>query len=208
MEATKIKNVMEFLKEEVGRLLKVFLFLYIGVLLVLAIITTGQDTGSHIEAKTTFENTEESTEKVFIGKQNSIVIPKIKIEAPIILVDSTRPEDFIEPLKNGVTHYPSSLPGESGEIIILGHSSPPLWPKTNYNWVFSDLNTLESGDEIYVYFNNSQYKYVVEGRVFLQAGQELPSFATDDSRSKLLLISCWPPGIDNKRIVVYSELVD
>lgn len=208
MEATKIKNVIEFLKEETGKFLKVFMFLYIGVLLVLAIITMGQDTGSHIEAKTIFENTEESTEKIFIGKQNSIVIPKIKIEAPIILVDSTQPEDFIEPLKNGVTHYPSSLPGESGEIIILGHSSPPLWPKINYDWVFSDLNKLETGDKIYVYFNNRQYQYIVKEKIFLQKGQDLPSSLLDDSKSKLLLISCWPPGIDNKRIVLYSELVD
>ena len=174
----------------------------------LAIITTGQSTGSYTEAKTIFENMEESTEKVFMGKQDSIVIPKIEIEAPIILVDSTQPKDFIEPLKNGVTHYPSSLPGESGEIIILGHSSPPLWPKINYDWVFSELDTLEPGNEIYVYFNNLRYKYVVKGKVFLQKGQDLPSFASDDSRSKLLLVSCWPPGIDNKRIVVHSELVD
>ncbi|MCH8741956.1 sortase [Patescibacteria group bacterium] len=208
MEATKIKNIIEFLKEEAGKFLKVFLFLYIGVLLVLAVVTMGQGTSNQTEAKTIFENIEESTEKVLIDKQNSIVIPGIGIEAPITLVDSTQPKDFIEPLKNGVVHYPSSLPGENGEIIILGHSSPPFWPKINYDWVFSKLNTLNTGDEVYIYFNNSQYKYVVEGQVILQAGQELPSFATKNSKSKLLLVSCWPPGIDNKRIVIYSELVD
>lgn len=222
MDTTKLKNVMEFLKEEAGKLLKVFLFLYIGVLLVVALITMVQDTpydnelyagqgGVQAEAKTVV-NTEGSMEngsieKVFVDKSNSIVIPKIKIEAPVIVVNSTNPEDFNEPLKRGVTHYPSSLPGEKGEVIILGHSAPPFWPKINYDWVFSKLNTLKAGDEIYIYFNNSQYKYVVEGQVFLQAGQELPSFATKDSKSKLLLISCWPPGINNKRIVVYSELV-
>lgn len=211
MDSVKLKNAKDFIKDNLGIFLKVFAFLYLTVLLLTFSVMAFQGGSAKKEFPGETKNIltkGESAQQAFVNKSNSIVISKIKIEAPLILIESTEPEDFIEPLKKGVVHYPSPLPGEPGETIILGHSAPLGWLKINYYWVFSELNKLESGDEIHVYFNNRQYRYLVEGKIFLQAGQETPSFVSDNSQSKLLLISCWPPGIDYKRIVVYSKLVN
>jgi len=143
-------------------------------------------------------------------EKNTIEIPKIGIEAPIVfLIEKTErnSEDFEEALKKGVLYYPdSTLPGEKGTGIILGHSAPPEWPKINYDWVFTDLNKLEAGDIIHLYFNQHQYDYKVRNKFFLEKGEDIPSFQSADSKSVLILLSCWPPGKDQKRIAVEAIL--
>ncbi len=138
--------------------------------------------------------------------ENTISIPKIEEEAPIVFTESTDNKDFQKYLKEGVLHYPdSALPGEQGRAIILGHSAPEGWPDINYDRIFTDLNKLAEGDEIYVCFNNRQYVYRVTNKFFLDRGEELPSGLTN-SKSVLILLSCWPPGKDLYRIAVEAVL--
>ena len=100
------------------------------------------------------------------------------------------------------------IPGEKGAAIILGHSAPPGWfGGSKYDGIFSNLHKLKEGDRISVTSNGATYTYEVKGKTFLQSGQDVPkeSLVTDSSR--LLLLSCWPPGIDNKRIMVEAEVI-
>ena len=53
------------------------------------------------------------------------------------------------------------LPGENGQIVVLGHSAPPGWPHIKHDWVFKDISKLQTGDQIILYFNNKQYIYNV-----------------------------------------------
>jgi LPXTG-site transpeptidase (sortase) family protein len=146
---------------------------------------------------------EQKTEE-FYEKEDSIEIPKIKISAPLIVVG--KEEEVKKALDRGVVLWPSSaLPGEKGQVIILGHSAPPNWPKIKYDWVFSNLNSLEKGDEIFVYFKKKKYVYRVEEKIFLNRGQELPK--TDPEKTILFLISCWPPGKDFRRIAIEASQI-
>lgn len=135
----------------------------------------------------------------------SIVIPKIKVEAPIVFVESTNPQDFLEPLKHGVAHFPSALPGEDGVSIILGHSSPFGWLGGEYDGVFSNLNALELNDHIVITMNGIPSSYRVSEKVFLNRGQDIPLEFQQNDGQGILLISCWPPGINNKRIMIQAE---
>ena len=135
----------------------------------------------------------------------SIVIPKIGVEAPIAFVDSTNPDDFLEPLKQGVAHFPSALPGEQGVSVLLGHSSPFGWLRDTYDDVFSNLNELEVSDRILITMNGTVNTYKVSGKVFLNRGQDIPLEYQLGDGQRILLISCWPPGIDNKRIIIQAE---
>lgn len=131
-------------------------------------------------------------------KENSIEIPKIQISAPLVLVENE--SEVKKALDRGVVLWPnSSLPGQKGQTIILGHSAPPNWPKIKYDWVFSDLNKLEVGDEIFVYFEKKEFKYSVSKKIFLEKGGEIPK------ENVLVLISCWPPGKDLRRIAVLAD---
>jgi LPXTG-site transpeptidase (sortase) family protein len=111
-------------------------------------------------------------------------------------------------LDTGVVLYPDSVvPGDNGQTIILGHSAPVGWPKIKYDWVFSRLNELAEGDEIIVYFNNRKYTYIVSRKVFLERGEEISQEGLTNDENMLVLVSCWPPGKDLRRIAVEAKVV-
>jgi len=139
-------------------------------------------------------------------KEDSLEIPKIEVSAPLIFVEDR--DKVYKTLDNGVVHYPDSvLPGEKGQTIILGHSAPPNWPDIKYDDVFSRLNELEEGDEVFVYFDHREYVYSVIKKIFLEKGEEIPENALTNSDNMLVLISCWPPGKDIRRIAVESAII-
>jgi len=149
------------------------------------------------------ENSNINLKKDPVYQKDSIEIKKIGILAPLISV--SKEEEIKKMLDKGAVLWPKSvLPGEKGQTIILGHSAPPHWPKVKYDWIFSNLNSLEKGDEIVIYFQNKKYIYIVENKIFLKKGEEVPP--TDSTKSILFLISCWPPGKDLKRIAIEAIL--
>ncbi len=133
---------------------------------------------------------------------DQISIPKLKVTAPLIKVNGTSNADFILPLKKGVALYPLSEPGQQGRTVILGHSAPAGWPKINYDWVFSDLGHLIQGDEIKITYQGKEYIYTVKNKIILKKGQELPD---SKSSEELILITCWPPGIDHRRLIILAQ---
>jgi len=143
----------------------------------------------------------------YTSKQNTIEIPKILISAPIIFSVNPEKGSLEKDLNLGVVYYPGSvLPGQVGQIVILGHSAPPGWPKTRYEWVFSDIDKLTTGDIILINLNNKQYTYVVKQKSIIKKGADIPSSGFNANDNILTLISCWPPGKDYQRITVQAEL--
>ena len=211
------------LEEEIKKFLGFFVFLF---LIILIVINWGTVKGIfdyktiYRDIADSFKNREsitvpgialEAPEKEFpyTEKADSVEIPKIEITAPLIFVESENEKDYKDPLLKGVVHYyQSALLGEPGQTIILGHSAPSGWPKINYDWVFSNLNNLESGDEVFVNYKNHQYHYIVSGKFFLDKGEEIPSTDLTNHKNVLILISCWPPGVNQRRIAVQAELTN
>ena len=110
----------------------------------------------------------------YTEKDNSIEIPKIGIVAPIVTGESTDLVALEKNLNQGAVVYPESVaPGENGQTIILGHSAPPNWPHIKYDWIFSKINDLHSGDEITFNFNNRQYTYRVIQKDIVDRGEEV-----------------------------------
>lgn len=142
-----------------------------------------------------------------IRKEGFLRIPSINISAPIIFFNEPQEEALLhESLDQGVVHFPQSvLPGRVGQTIILGHSAPQGWPKIKYDWVFSEIGELEKGEKIIISFNDKEYLYQIKDKVILEKGEEIPVEYNLPSKNILILLSCWPPGKDYKRIAVISE---
>ncbi len=146
---------------------------------------------------------------VYTDKQNVLEIPKISVETPIIFSTSSEKNSITKDLDSGVVYYPGSVfPGQAGQIVILGHSAPPGWPKVKHDWVFSDLEKLSAGDKILINLNHKQYTYIVKQKTIIQRGEEVPTNGLSANNNVLTLISCWPPGKDYQRIAVQAELAD
>lgn len=96
----------------------------------------------------------------YTDKQNTLEIPKISISIPIIFASSTNKASLAKDLDLGAVFYPGSVyPGQTGEIVILGHSAPPGWPNIKHDWIFTNLDKLSPGDTISIDLNNKQYTY-------------------------------------------------
>ena len=144
----------------------------------------------------------------YTDKQNTLEVPKISISVPIVFTDSTNKESLAKNLDLGVVYYPGSVyPGQTGQIIILGHSAPPGWPKIKHDWVFTDLDKLTPGDTILIDLNNKQYTYIVKQKTIIKRGADVPEDNSAANNNVLTLISCWPPGKDYQRIAVQAELL-
>lgn len=199
MNTEKMKRAFSYLKEEA---LKLSLFLVLLYFLVFAILrdpSQGQAVPSPIAHK-------EATLASPISEEGVVEIPSLGITVPLLVVNSEDPQDFVEPLKKGVTLFPSAMPGQKGTAVILGHSAPPGWPRINYDWAFSDIQKLKQGDKVAITFENKEYVYSVTETIFLQKGQEIPAEYLSADDGHIILVSCWPPGIDNKRIGVYATI--
>lgn len=137
-----------------------------------------------------------------------ISIPKLNIKDAKVQTNSKD----LNP-NNNLGHYMgSALPGNTGNAFIYGHSVLPWFfnPK-NYKTIFSTLNNLNTGDEIYIKYNNKELAYKVEIKE-LQTPDKVNPLAEFKPKylneSTLTLMTCWPPGTKAKRLLIKSVAVD
>lgn len=147
---------------------------------------------------------------------NRIIIPRIDQNIPIVRVSSESlimrdwkalEKEMQEALKGGVVHYPgTSLPGESGNIVVTGHSSYFPWDPGRFKDVFALLEDVVEGDKVVVYHEQDKYIYEVkEIKIVLPEDINVLKQTPDN---KLTLITCWPVGTNLKRLIVSAEPIE
>ncbi len=150
-----------------------------------------------------------NTFKYDLNKPGKLSIPRLNIQVP--LVWSKDPTDFEKDLAQGVIHYPgTALPGEQGTIYVSGHSSDYIWKKDAYSQVFTKINYLTAGDDVFVEVygldgKTYAYRYQVVGSAIYKPDDQLQFI--DNSVPKLNLSTCWPIGTSQDRIVVSATQV-
>jgi LPXTG-site transpeptidase (sortase) family protein len=145
-------------------------------------------------------------EKQKYEKEDSIVIGKIGIDAPLVFVAGTTQKELSQALDRGVIIYPgSALPGAPGNLFLTGHSSVLPWNKTEYGQVFAQLDRLEAGDKVLVYFQQEKYEYEIVKKAVLPADSVV--LKHQQNAQTLTLMTCWPIGTALKRLVVEGVLV-
>ena len=138
---------------------------------------------------------------------DSLSIPQIGLFTSVVVAKSTGAAALADDLDRGAVYYPGSvLPGQKGQIVILGHSAPPNWPHIKHDWVFSDIENLTTGDTILFNFNAKEYMYRVTQKNIIAQGQDINPYDLSKNNSILTLVSCWPPGKNYKRIAVTAVL--
>lgn len=124
---------------------------------------------------------------------------RIQIEG--IDVDSSiyQGQDW-EQLKKGVGQFiGSAAPGQPGNLVLAAHNDI-------YGEIFRDLDQLERGDEIVISSERQTYTYVVRETLVVEPTETWVMEPTEHASATL--ISCYPYLVDNKRIVVFAELVE
>jgi sortase A len=129
-----------------------------------------------------------------VEQPRRIEIGAIDVNAPV--VQGHEPDQ----LKKGVGHtIGTANPGELGNMVLSAHNDI-------YGEIFRHLDKLAPGDEVVVSTGRQSYTYVInEIRVVSPTAVEV--MAPTDYAS-LTLISCYPYLINNKRIVIFADLVE
>lgn len=142
-----------------------------------------------------------------VGKMqdNFIYIPAIDVKTPLVYLEENNDELMKIKLKEGVVHYPkTALPGQKGNAFIFGHSSYYWWDDGGYNTIFANLESLNIGDKIMVFYNGNLYVYEIKEKKIVEP-TDFSVLEQGDSY-RLSLMTCTPLGTDLRRFIVVAEL--
>lgn len=158
------------------------------------------------ESLAQFNEREQKERAQFLIKDFKIIIPKIYIESNIIdNVDTLKEKEYKEQLKNGVAHAKGSyLPYENGPVYLFSHSTDSVFNVVQYNAKFYALKDLEVGDDVKIVLNEIVYNYKVNFKHIINP-EDIETVRQMDA--DLILQTCWPPGTDWQRLIVYAEKV-
>lgn len=144
--------------------------------------------------------------KAPVVASNYIAIPVVDVNAPVTFGVNNTAKEVAANLENGpIQINGTSLPGQTGNIYITGHSSNYIWAKGNYNSVFAVLDKLVIGDLVYINYKDITYEYKIFDREIVAPNDTSMLKSTNDSR--LTLVTCWPVGTSLKRLVLLANQV-
>ena len=136
----------------------------------------------------------------------SIIIPKIAATAAVIdEVDPNDPIKYLPALKKGVAHaLGSANPGDNGNVYLFAHSADAFYNVPKYNAVFFLLGKLSAGDDIYIYYKDRRFKYVVD-TVKIVNPNEIDYLSGNLDTKTLIIQTGYPAGTVNKRLIVTAN---
>lgn len=148
-------------------------------------------------------------EKVLIPPNTdfSIIIPKIGAAEGIVAnTDPSNESEYLSVLSRAIAHAKgTSFPGLGATTYLFAHSADSFWNVGRYNAVFYLLKELVPGDEVYVYFQNKRFTYVVYDSKIIDAQDIQYIDSKSDIGERLILQTCWPPGTAWKRQLVFAR---
>jgi len=147
--------------------------------------------------------------------ENRVIIPRIDKNIPLIEVKnrnitslSELDKIFMKELENGIVRYPGSArPWEIGNSFIFGHSSNFWWAKGDYNDVFARINDIQIGDDVIVYYEQKKFVYRITEKEVIKPG-DISILSRDENKKEITIMTCWPIGTTQKRMIVIWELVE
>lgn len=146
------------------------------------------------------------TTNASVPAADTISIPKINVNAPVVYQPSVDETAIENSLENGVVHYGNTaVPGQVGNVAIFGHSSNDWWEPGNYKFVFVLLDKLAPGDQVTIDYNSQRYVYQVTGSQVVDPTDV--GVLNPTSTPTLTLITCTPPGTSLRRLVVTARQI-
>lgn len=141
------------------------------------------------------------------GRPDTIYIPSLSIQAPIIYPEEDEEDVLQEALQKGVVHYPGTAPpGWPGNMFLFGHSSDYLWAPGDYKTVFAALPQIKEGALVVISgHDGTRYAYRVSRKYVVSPG-DLTPLETKEGYN-LTLQTSYPLGTAWKRLIVESELL-
>jgi LPXTG-site transpeptidase (sortase) family protein len=143
-----------------------------------------------------------------VGPESKIIIPKINVEVPVVFdLNSIEEKDIQNSLEDGVVHYATTPnPGETGNAVIVGHSSNNILNSGKYKFAFVLLKRLENEDLFYVQRGGVRYTYKVYKKEIVPP-TDVSVLDSQERANTMTLITCDPPGTSINRLIITAEQI-
>lgn len=129
-----------------------------------------------------------------------INVPSIGLNGEKVMVESN---DFDQNL----AHLPgTALPGQKGNVFITGHSALTRLIGSSTKPIFASLQKVEKGDVIEVKALGQRFNYEVVGLKVVDPKEVSVINPPDSVGRYLTLMTCVPPGVNTKRLIVLAKL--
>jgi len=141
-------------------------------------------------------------------QEYGIRIPAIFLDEPVIFnVDPNDPNQYKKALKEGIAHASStSFPDNPGLGYYFAHSSSGEVDLRN-NAIFYLLGKLVEGDSVFIWHHGQKFEYEVYGQLIVEPN-DVGFLYQEYDGEKIVLQTCWPPGSDRQRLLVFAQRVN
>lgn len=159
---------------------------------------------------TDYTNAENWFPSLNVNEFGNRTIPKVQsynLSIPKIQIDNA----FVSAIDNNVgshlvNYLGTSIPGDSGNAVIFGHSTlPQLFNPKDYKTIFANLYKLKNGDKIYANVSGVSYLYKVYNITIVDPS-DTSVFSQSFDDSYITLVTCTPPGTVWKRLIIKASL--
>lgn len=131
----------------------------------------------------------------------NLSIPSINLINVKVKVQSNNFDDSLAQLPG------TALPGEKGNVFITGHSSvSQFYRADNFKAIFTNLPQVKKGDEVIAVASGQPYRYKVIGLKIIDPKEISVINPPEPQGRYLTLMTCVPPGLFLKRLIVLAEL--
>ena len=145
---------------------------------------------------------------ITVGPEPRLIVPKINIDAPVFYDIGNDYKSQMAAMAKGLAHFAvpgaSSHPGQVGNTVIAGHSSSDLFSKSDYKFIFAQLEKLNIGDTIYANYNSVRYTYSVTKKEVVKP-DDVQKLVYPTDKPILTLLTCVPVGTGDSRLLVIAE---
>ena len=141
------------------------------------------------------------------GLANRLVIPKLKLDAPIMLAPIKDQTWDVSQLGQAVGHLEGTArPGSASNVVLAGH----VTLDTGEYGPFAGLGKLSAGDSIYVYEGGQQYEYVIDGRETVDITAVEVTYPTETGQLTLITCNNWSAeeGRYVERLIMKGHLLN
>jgi sortase A len=146
-----------------------------------------------------------------VGAEPKLLIPKINVNVPVVYDVPTVDDKQVQAgLEKGVVRYnlsgANSLPGQTGNMVVLGHSSNDVFDPGAYKFTFVLLERLQPGDLFYMHYQGKRYVYKVAQKKIIKP-TEWKILQENNGKPNVVLVTCTPTGTALNRLLVYGEQI-
>ena len=142
------------------------------------------------------------------GLANRLVIPKMELDAPIVIAPIKNQTWQVDHLEQSVGHLEGTArPGSNSNLVLAAH----VTLETGEYGPFAGLGNLSPGDTVFVYDGDQKkYEYVIDSHDTVDRTAVEVTFPTDSGQLTLITCNNWndEEGRYMERLVIKGHLLN